>query len=186
MTQENPPETNDASRPRRWGVFFAWALVMGLLGILGLGLVRAQQGSLGVGSRVPDFTLTTFEGEQIRIADMRGQVVLLNFWASWCTTCEVEARELEQVFQMYKDRGVVFLGVDYVDTEPEALDYLEKYGITYPNGPDMETRISQAFRIRGVPETYIVDPEGRVAEVMIGPYPSMEMIVQDIENVLGD
>lgn len=186
MTQENPPETNDASRPRRWGVFIAWALVVGLLGILGLGLVRAQQGSLGVGSRVPDFTLTTFEGEQIRIADLRGQVVLLNFWASWCTTCEVEARELEQAFQMYKDRGVVFLGVDYVDAEPGALAYLEKYGITYPNGPDMETRISQAFRIRGVPETYIVDPEGRVAEVMIGPYPSLEMIVQDIENVLGD
>jgi cytochrome c biogenesis protein CcmG/thiol:disulfide interchange protein DsbE len=185
MTQENPPETNHSSRPRRWGVIFAWALVLGLLGTLGLGLVRAQQGSIGVGNRVPDFTLITFEGEQIRIADLRGQVVLLNFWASWCTTCEVEARELEQVFQMYKDRGVVFLGIDYVDTEPEALAYLEHYGITYPNGPDLGTRISQAFRIVGVPETYIVDPEGRVAEVMIGPYSSLEMIVDDIENVLG-
>lgn len=185
MTQENPPETNQASRPRRWGVIFAWALVIGLLGTLGLGLVRAQQGSIGVGSRIPDFTLTTFDGEQIRIADLRGKVVLLNFWASWCTTCEVEARELEQVYQMYKDRGVVFLGVDYVDTEPEALAYLERYGITYPNGPDLGTRISQAFRIRGVPETYILDSEGRVAEVMIGPYPSMEMIINDIETVLG-
>ncbi|HEY46468.1 MAG: hypothetical protein AMJ88_02050 [Anaerolineae bacterium SM23_ 63] len=185
MTQENQPETNNSSPPRRWGFIFAWALVLGLLGTLGFGLVRAQQGSIGVGSRVPDFTLTTFEGEQIRIADLRGQVVLINFWASWCTTCELEARELEQVFQMYKDRGVVFLGVDYVDTEPEALTYLARYGITYPNGPDMETRISQAFRIVGVPETYIVDPEGRVADVMIGPYPSVEMIIHDLETVLG-
>lgn len=185
MTQENQLETNHSTRPLRWGVILAWALVIGLLGTLGFGLVRAQQGSIGVGTRVPDFTLTTFEGEQIHIADLRGQVVLINFWASWCKTCEVEARELEQVFQMYKDRGVVFLGVDYVDSEPAALAYLEKYGITYPNGPDKRTRISQAFRIRGVPETFIVDPEGRVADVMIGPYPSVEMIILDLETVLG-
>ena len=184
MTQENLPETNHSSPPRRWGVIFAWALVLGLLGTLGLGLARAQQGSISIGSVVPDFTLTTFEGEQIRISDLRGQVVLLNFWASWCKTCELEARELEQVFQMYKDRGVVFLGVDYVDTEPEALAYLERYGITYPNGPDLGTRISQVFRIRGVPETYIVDPDGRVADVMIGPYPSVEEIIYDIQSVL--
>jgi cytochrome c biogenesis protein CcmG/thiol:disulfide interchange protein DsbE len=185
MTQENQLETNHSSRPRRWGVIFAWVLVLGLLGLLGLGLVRAQQGSLGVGSRVPDFTLTTFEGEQIHITDLRGKVVLLNFWASWCKTCELEARELEQVYQMYKDRGVIFLGIDYVDAETEALAYLERYGITYPNGPDMGTRISQAFRVVGVTETYLVDPEGLIAEVMIGPYTSVEMIVDDLENVLG-
>jgi cytochrome c biogenesis protein CcmG/thiol:disulfide interchange protein DsbE len=185
MMGENPHETNNSSRSTRWGIILAWVLVLGLLGILGLGLFRTQQGSLGVGSRVPDFTLTTFEGEQIHITDLRGKVVLLNFWASWCKECELEARELEQVYQMYKDRGVVFLGVDYVDTEPEALAYLERYGITYPNGPDMGTRISQAFRISGVPETFIVDPEGRVADVMIGPYLSVEMIVHGIENALG-
>lgn len=185
MGQETPPEGNRASRPRRWGVIIAWALVLGLLGTLGLGLARVQQGSIGVGSRVPDFTLTTFENQQIRIADLRDQVVLINFWASWCTTCELEARELEQVYQMYMDRGVVFLGVDYADTEPEALAYVERYGITYPNGPDLGTRISQAFRIRGVPETYIVGLDGRVAEVMIGPYPSVEEIIYDIQSVLG-
>jgi cytochrome c biogenesis protein CcmG/thiol:disulfide interchange protein DsbE len=185
MGQETPPETNGTSRPRRWGVIIAWALVLGLLGTLGLGLARSQQGSIGIGSRVPDFTLTTFEDEQLRIADLRGQIVLINFWASWCTTCELEARELEHVYQMYKDRGVVVLGVDYVDAESEALAYIERYGITYPNGPDKGTRISQAFRIRGVPETYIVGPDGRVAEVMVGPYPSVEEIIYDIQSVLG-
>jgi len=185
MADENPDDTDHSKQPQRWGVIFAWILVLALLGILGFGLARAQQGSIGVGSSVPDFTLTTFESEEIRIADLRGQVVLLNFWASWCTTCELEARELEQVYQMYKDRGVVFLGIDYVDTEPEALAYLEKYGITYPNGPDLGTRISQAFRIRGVPETYIVGPDGRVAEVTIGPYPSLEEIIYDLETILG-
>jgi len=171
-----------APRPRRWGVVLVWGLLLGLLAILGLGLVRTQQGPVGVGATVPDFSLTTFDGETVDIRDLRGQVVVINFWASWCKPCEQEAAELEQAYQQYKDRGVVFLGVDYVDTDREAKAYLEKFGITYPNGPDLGTRISQAFRIRGVPETYIVGPDGRLAVIKIGPYQSLDEIVRQIET----
>jgi cytochrome c biogenesis protein CcmG/thiol:disulfide interchange protein DsbE len=87
---------------------------------------------------------------------------------------------------MYKDQGVVFLGVDYVDTETEARQYLEKFGITYPNGPDLGTRISQAFRIRGVPETYIAGPDGKLVAVKIGPYQSLSEITQQIELALAN
>ena len=169
-------------RPRRWGVIVVWAVVLGLLALLGLGLVRSSQGPVGVGDKVPEFTLTTFEGETIDIRALEGQVVLINFWASWCKPCEQEAAELEQAYQMYKDQGVVFLGVDYVDTDREAMAYLEKFGITYPNGPDLGTRISQAFRTRGVPETYIVGSDGRLAAVRIGPYASLQEIVAQIEQ----
>ena len=78
---------------------------------------------------------------------------------------------------------MVFLGVNYVDTEPEALGYLAKFGITYPNGPDLGTRISQSFRIRGVPETYILGGDGALAHVKIGPYTSLDEIVDAIESV---
>ena len=185
IARDVPAEDGPLSLRRLWGILIACILLLGLLGLLGFSLIRAHQGPMGIGDEVPDFILTTFSGEQIAIGDLRGQVVVINFWASWCTTCELEARELEHVFQQYKDQGVVFLGVDYVDAEPAALAYLKKYGITYPNGPDMGTRISQAFRVDAVPETFIVDPEGFVADVMIGPYTSVEMIVDDIENVLG-
>ena len=171
-----------APRPRRWGVVLVWGLLLGLLAILGLGLVRTQQGPVGVGATVPDFSLTTFDGETVDIRDLRGQVVVINFWASWCKPCEQEAAELEQAYQLYKDQGVVFLGVDYVDTDREAKAYLEKFGITYPNGPDLGTRISQAFRIRGVPETYIVGTDGRLAVIKIGPYQSLDEIVRQIET----
>ncbi len=171
-----------APRPRRWGVVLVWGLLLGLLAILGLGLVRTQQGPVGVGATVPDFSLTTFDGETVDIRDLRGQVVVINFWASWCKPCEQEAAELEQAYQQYKDQGVVFLGVDYVDTDREAKAYLEKFGVTYPNGPDLGTRISQAFRIRGVPETYIVGPDGRLAAIKIGPYQSLDEIVRQIET----
>jgi cytochrome c biogenesis protein CcmG/thiol:disulfide interchange protein DsbE len=169
---------------RRWPAILVWGFVLGLLALLGFGLIRTRQGPIGIGDELPDLVLTTFDGDQIPLRDLRGQVVVINFWASWCKPCESEARELEQAYQRYKDQGVVFLGVDYVDTEKEARGYIEKFGISYPNGPDLGTRISQAFRIRGVPETYIAGPDGRLVAVKIGPYLSLNEIIQHIELAL--
>ncbi|OGO12590.1 MAG: hypothetical protein A2Y93_02545 [Chloroflexi bacterium RBG_13_68_17] len=163
-----------------------WVSLLGLLGVLGFGLMRSQQGPIGVGARVPDFSLTTFEGETIDLAGLRGNVVVINFWASWCKPCEQEAAELEQAWREYREQGVVFLGVNYVDTEPEALAYLERFGVTYPNGPDLGTRISQAFRMRGVPETYVVDGQGILAAVKIGPYESLAEIEAAVRQALGE
>ncbi|MFA9406153.1 MAG: TlpA family protein disulfide reductase [Anaerolineales bacterium] len=182
LTPDDPGE--EKSSARRWGVILAWVFVLGLLLVVGIMLIRTQKGPIGVGDEVPDLTLTTFDGDLIPFEDLAGEVVVINFWASWCKPCEQEAAELEQAYQMYKEEGVVFLGVDYVDTETEARQYLEKFGITYPNGPDLGTRISQAFRIRGVPETYIMGPDGRLAAVKIGPYTSLEEIVRQIDGVL--
>ena len=175
----------DMASRRRWPVILVWVFVFGLLGLLGFGLIRTQQGPIGIGDELPDLVLTTFDGESIPLRDLqRQQVVVINFWASWCKPCEQEALELEQAYQLYKDAGVVFLGVDYVDTETEARRYLEKFGISYPNGPDLGTRISQAFRIRGVPETYVAGKDGRLVAVKIGPYQSLSEITQQIELAL--
>jgi cytochrome c biogenesis protein CcmG/thiol:disulfide interchange protein DsbE len=174
----------ERSRPH-WGRMLVWAGLLVLLAILALGLRRTQQGPVSVGDRVPSFTLTTFEGEQILLKDLQGKVVVLNFWASWCKPCEQEAADLEAAWRFYQPRGdVVFLGVDYVDTEPEALAYLERFGITYPNGPDLGTRISQAFRIQGVPETYIIDQSNVLRFVKIGPFTSLEQIKAAIDPML--
>lgn len=186
MSDAPLPTAAPEKRSRRWIVIAIWVGVFALLAVLGVGLIRRQQGPVGVGSTVPSFTLTTFDGETISIEDLRGQVVVVNFWASWCKPCEQEAAELEQAHQIFKDDGVVFLGVDYVDTEREALAYLERFGITYANGPDLRTRISQAFRIRGVPETYVVDPQGIIVSVKIGPFTSLQEIVDAVEAAQGD
>jgi cytochrome c biogenesis protein CcmG/thiol:disulfide interchange protein DsbE len=165
--------------------YLLWAGLALLFIVLGIGLFRSQQGQVGIGEAAPDFELISFEGETYRLSDYRGSVIVVNFWASWCESCKPEARDLEQAYQDYLERGdVLFLGVDYVDTEPEALGYLEEFGITYPNGPDLRTKISQAYRIRGVPETFIIDQQGIIAHVQIGPYSSLEHIKSTIDPLL--
>ncbi|NMC80186.1 MAG: TlpA family protein disulfide reductase, partial [Chloroflexi bacterium] len=112
-------------------------------------------------------------------------VILVNFWASWCKPCEEEAAELQQAWQYYQPGGqVVFLGVDYVDTEPEAKRYLEQFGIAYPNGPDLRTEISQMFRITGVHETYIIGRDGRLKYVKKGVFNSVSEIQSVVDAYL--
>ncbi len=189
MTQQDiapPPETADDSKGRlTFGWSLAFVLVLALLIFVGLMLRRTQQGPIQEGDVVGDFVLTTFEGEQIHLNDLRGKVVVLNFWASWCKPCEQEAADLEAAWRFYKDRGdVVFLGVNYVDTEPEAKGYLARFDITYPNGPDLGTRISQEFRIRGVPETYVIDAQGRLRGAQIGPFTSLQAIQSMVNKAM--
>jgi cytochrome c biogenesis protein CcmG, thiol:disulfide interchange protein DsbE len=162
-----------------------WGGLAILLVFLSIGLYRSQQGQVGKGETAPDFELISFSGDTYQLSDFRGSVVLVNFWASWCESCKPEADDLEDAYQYYLNRGdVIFLGVDYVDTEPEALGYLEEFGITYPNGPDLRTEISQAYRVRGVPETFIIDQNGIISHVQIGPFSSFEHIISTIDPLL--
>jgi cytochrome c biogenesis protein CcmG/thiol:disulfide interchange protein DsbE len=134
------------------------------------------------GGRVPHFQLTTFEGDQIDLNDLRGQIVVVNFWASWCIECYDEAPLLEEAYQEFKDQGVIFVGIDYLDTEKEALVYMERYGITYPSGQDLGSEISRDFQITGVPETFFIDRDGTIHHVQIGPIerPQLRQLLQTL------
>lgn len=168
------------------GAILAWGAVFALLILLAFGLINAQRGPVGEGETIPNFTLTTYDGKQISLEELKGQVVVVNFWASWCKPCEQEAAELEAAWRYYQPGGeVVFLGVNYVDTESEALAYLKRFNITYPNAPDLEMRLSQAFRIRGVPETYFISREGVLAATpKIGPFVSVGEIWGMVDQLL--
>jgi cytochrome c biogenesis protein CcmG/thiol:disulfide interchange protein DsbE len=175
-----------------WAQILVWVALLGLLVIVAMGLRRAQQGTVQVGDTIPDFALQffdgyTFEGKtEVKLSELRGRVVVINFWASWCKPCEQEAAEMESAWRSYESGGkVVFVGVDYVDTEPEARGYLTKFDITYPNGPDLGTRISQMFRIKGVPETYFIDQNGKLAFIQVGPFSSEAQIHSIIDPLIN-
>ncbi|MBK9926086.1 MAG: TlpA family protein disulfide reductase [Anaerolineales bacterium] len=183
--------------PQRKGValpvqIVIWVFLVALLVIVAMGLKRAQQGTIQPGQQVENFTLPLFSGyeyqgkSEVQLTDLRGKVVVLNFWASWCKPCEQEAAELQSAWAEYEPAGdVVFIGVDYVDTEPEARVYLKKFGITFANGPDLATHISQYFRIKGVPETYFIDREGVLRYVQVGPFSSVQQIRDIIDPLLA-
>ncbi len=143
------------------------AVVIGFVMVVGYGL-RTQSGS-PLGAPAPDFTLALFDGGELSLADRRGSVVVVNFWASWCSPCRDEAPALERVWREYKGRGVVFVGVDYKDVESKAMAFIEEFGLTYPNGPDPYNKISGAYRITGVPETFLIARDGRLVEWWMGP-----------------
>lgn len=182
-----------------WAQILIWIILLGLMIFLagGLGLLSflgwhtSQQASVQPGTKIPDFTMPLFSGyelngkSQLDIADLQGKVVVINFWASWCKPCEQEAADLRQAWDFYKGTGkVVFLGVDYVDTEPEARAYMQKFGITYANGPDLGTKVSQLFRIKGVPETYVLDQQGVLKKVKVGPFSSLDEIKSMVDPLL--
>jgi cytochrome c biogenesis protein CcmG, thiol:disulfide interchange protein DsbE len=190
MTEPSANENDliKVSLPKRqgWrggGYITSLAVILSLLALLAYGLAKAQSGPRDRGP-APDFTLNGFDGRIVTLSELRGNIVVINFWASWCLPCREEADYLEQTWRKYQDQGVVFIGVGYADTEKEARAYIEEFDITYLNGPDLGTRISKAYNIQGIPETFFIDRDGELQGVHIGPlfYPQLDERIDELIN----
>ena len=174
-TETQPEETEESKSTFQLSTILLWAAVIGILALVGWGLMNANRTRPEAGQAAPGFSVEYFNGYEWEdkpvssLEDMRGKVVVLNFWASWCVECRVEADLLEQASRQYADQDVVFLGVAYADVEPNSIAYLEEFGITYPNAPDLGTSISNDYEITGVPETFFIGKDGVIADVVIGP-----------------
>jgi cytochrome c biogenesis protein CcmG/thiol:disulfide interchange protein DsbE len=138
-----------------------------------------------VGRPAAAFTLTTFAGSPVSLESLRGKVVLLNFWASWCVpACYDEAPALERTWRDYKDKGVVIVGVDIQDSEEAARKVLAQFGHSFPNAPDPGGRVAVDYGVYGVPETFFIDREGRIRAKHVGAL-SDQMFAEAIEPLLA-
>lgn len=168
MAAENTVFTAPAApRRRSLGRYLIILVALAFIGLLAYGLAAGGDERIEAG-KAPDFALTTFDGQTLRLSDLQGQPVVLNFWATWCKECENEASDLELAWRDYRGRGVQFIGIDYLDQEPLNFDYIKRYDITYPNGLDLQGRIYAAYGVQGLPETFVINQDGEVVKVYVG------------------
>jgi len=122
------------------------------------------------GFLAPDFALRTPQGEEIRLRDLRGRVVVLNFWASWCPPCRAEMPTLQRIAEEYGPQGVTILGVNSTvqDTLGDVAAFLERYSITFPIVLDLEGEATRRYEIRSLPTTFFIGADGVIRSVTVG------------------
>lgn len=165
---------------RKW----LWVL---MLSLVGCSPEETGYRPLAAGDPVPEYGAPVLDGDSLYLASLRGQPVLLNVWATWCPPCREEMPALQALHERYVDRGLRVIGVsvDSRGAEPAVRAFLAEGDITFTILHDASDAVSRQFRTIGVPETFLIDPSGRVARRWIGRFdPLADDVVRDVEALL--
>jgi len=188
-------ESDLSSRKKRWEILMLVSLALGFLWTVAsrvpsaVGAPLASSPSPREGFLAPDFTLDTLDGNKVTLSELRGQIVVVNFWATWCLPCRAETPALEKSYAQYKDSGVVILGVNLTnqDSVSEVESFVQEFKLTYPILLDREGSISNTlYQIRGLPTTFFVSREGIIRTVVVGGPMSETFIRSKIEALLQE
>jgi cytochrome c biogenesis protein CcmG, thiol:disulfide interchange protein DsbE len=187
-------DSNFSSRKRRWEVLMLFSLAAGILWTIAsrvpsaVGLPLSSSPSPREGFFAPDFTLDTLDGEKIMLSDLRGKIVVINLWATWCLPCRAETPALEKSYEQYKDAGVVILGVDLTnqDSIPDVESFIQEFKLTYPILLDRDGSVDHMYQIEGVPSTFFINREGVIRTVVVGGPMSETFILSKIEALLKE
>jgi cytochrome c biogenesis protein CcmG/thiol:disulfide interchange protein DsbE len=171
---------------RRWK-WILWPLAgLPVVGLLAYGLTRDPTTipSPLPGRPAPEFRLETLAGDTLALSDLRGHVVLVNFWSSWCLACVDEHPVLVEAAERYGDRGLRVVGVVYQDARENAVRWMQRMGGEWPSVLDPGARTAIDYGVYGVPETFFIDRDGRVAYKQIGPV-NREIVRTWVERLLA-
>ncbi len=146
------------------------SIVSFLIGIL----LSASLHAGDMSGPAPDFTLTTLDGQKVRLADLKGQVVMLNFWASWCGPCRQEMPLLNDIYASYKKAGFVLLGVNLDEAAAAAKGFLAKTPVTFPVLHDAEGKVADLYKNQAMPSSFFIDRKGNLAYLHQGYKPGEE------------
>lgn len=158
------------------------ALLIPALMLAGLVTACGSSTPADGGGRAEPFEFTTYDGRRLSLGDLRGQAVVLSFWATWCAPCRAEMPYFETTYREYKDRGVVFVGVAMADDPDASKSFLRELGITYSNGPDDDSEISRRYGVVGLPTTVFIGRDGKVARTWAGAI-DKERLVALVEEI---
>ena len=180
--QDAPRDPALARRMLFWRLIIVGTLLV-FVWFLAVGLQRQNASQRRAIGRAPELSFTTFEGETVQLSDLHGKGVVINFWASWCVPCRVEAELFEDAWRAEQDRGIVFIGVNHQDTTAAAQAFLREFAISYPNGADNEGRWSRAFGVAGLPTTFFIDAQGTIQAVVWGPITRKGELARQLDKI---
>lgn len=178
---------------KRWSSFSALVLLLGLawIGLTAwLAPMPAQNGAPvpHPGFLAPDFSLQNANNETTRLSDLLGKVVVINFWASWCTPCQAEMPALQNTFEHFSADKVAILAVNATaqDNLQSAVTFLDARGLTMPVLFDLNGSATTLYQVRGFPTTVFIDGNGIIRDLIIGGPLSQPLLISKIEGLLGD
>ena len=175
----------------RFANWMTWALVLGMFWTV-ISRVSADQSQVRLsavakeGFAAPDFTLDLLGGGKVTLADLRGKVVLVNFWTSWCPPCRLEMPAIEKTYRSYKDLGFVVIGVNLTaqDSEKDAANFVKEIGVTFPIALDRDNAVGNLYLVTALPTSYFVDRNGVIRSVIVGGPMSEALIQSKVEELL--
>lgn len=148
---------------------------IGILGVLLAALVFAVYSSLAkdnndlkIGAQAPNFSLQQLNAGALKLSDLKGKGVVLNFWGSWCEPCKAEFPELEKQYQRYKELGIEVVGVNISETPLAIQQFVDDYNVSFPILMDRQSEISRLYKIGPIPTTFFIDKNGIIQDQFIG------------------
>lgn len=188
-------ESNLSSRKKRWEIVMLISLLAGIVWTVfsrvpsAVGAPLSSSPSPREGFLAPDFTLDTLDGSKITLSELRGKIVVINLWATWCPPCRAETPALEKAYEQYKDSGVVILGVNLTnqDSLSDVKAFIQEFKLTYPILLDRDGSVNNTlYQIKGLPSTFFVNREGIIRTVVVGGPMSETFIRSKIEALLKE
>jgi peroxiredoxin len=176
---------------------YRWIVGIGLVAVIGIawiGWSRSRTLELPVreapqpGYRAPDFSLPALGEETLTLSQLRGQAVVLNFWATWCPPCRAEMPAFQRLYARYADRGLTVIAINaaFSDTPEAVADFRQHYGLTFPILLDASGEVNRSYRITALPTTFFIDPQGMIREVVVGGPMSEAAIEARVRTLLSE